>query len=482
MIPIIYKLRDDVRFEHKRDSALIISEAPLNVVRVSPRAAGILQLCNGERTLRQISDEIGIQQEDKVFRICDYFNRKAFLETAPLKTRNYFPSVTVVIPSKDRREALRECLQSVFSQDYPSSKIEIIVFDDGSRDGTSNLAELHACRVFANQESRGQSYCRNLATREAKGEILAFLDSDCVAGRTWLKDLVQFFQWEKIGAVGGYVDGYSARSGLDRYDRIFSSLNLGRYIQLGKNDGSGFYIPTCNMLIRKDVFLETGGLQETLNLGEDVDLCWRMRKKDHYALYVPSGEVKHKHRNRLGSMLRRRFDYGTSEATLYKLHPEKRKILQARLLPTVAFAGLCLSLALLNSLFLLAPAACFLFEAVEKIFRLRIKGVCIAAWRVFYSVLRVYISFLYFLAFHCVRYYLAFLFLLGFALHTLWFVGFFLLIFAALVDYSVRRPELAPLLFLFYYTLDHISYQIGVLIGCIRRGSFRAYRIRLAAG
>jgi mycofactocin system glycosyltransferase len=482
MIPIVYKLRDDVGFEHKQDSVLIISETPLNVVRVSPRAAEVLQLCNGKRTLRQISEETGIQQEDRVFGICDYFNRRAFLETVPLKTRDYFPSVTIVIPSKDRREALRECLQSVFSQDYPSDKIEITVFDDGSRDGTSGLTELRACRFYTNQESRGQSYCRNFAAKEAKGDILAFLDSDCVANRTWLKDLVQCFQWKKIGAVGGYVDGYSARSGLDRYDRVFSSLNLGRYFQLGKDDDSSFYIPTCNMLIRKDVFLEMGGLRESLHLGEDVDLCWRMRKTGRYALYVPSGDVKHKHRNRLGAMLRRRFDYGTSEAALYKLHPEKRKTLQMRPLPTVAFAGLCLSMVLLDPLFLFAPAACFLFEAVKKIFGLRATGSRIPAWKVLYSVLRVYVSFFYFLAFHCIRYYLVLLLLLGFALHTLWFAGFFLLIFAAFVDYSVKRPRLAIPLFLFYYTLDHISYQIGVLIGCIRKGSFHAYRIGLASG
>lgn len=478
MIPIIYKLRDCIRFEHKHDSVLIVSETPLNVVRISKRAAAILQLCNGERTLRQISDEIGIHQEDQVFGICDYFNKKAFLETALQKTKGYCPSVTVVVPTRDRKESLEECLKSVFSQDYPADQVEIIVIDDASRDGTRDLEQLHACRLFTNKENRGQSYCRNLAAKAANGEILAFLDSDCVAGPFWLRDLVQCFQWNILGAVGGYVDGYSDRSGLDRYDRVFSSLHLGRHIQLGRNDGSGFYIPTCNLLIKKDVFLETGGLRESLHLGEDVDFCWRMRRTGRYALYVPSGVVKHKHRTRLGSMLRRRFDYGTSEASLYKLHPDKRKILHMRPLPTVAFAGFCLALILLNPLFLIAPAVCYLFEAAAKIIKLRKTGTRIAAWRVFYSAMRVYLSFWHFLAFHWIRYYLVPLFLLGFALHSLWLVGFLLLIFAALVDYSVKRPKLAIPIFLFYYTLDHIAYQIGVVVGCVRKRSFRAYRIK----
>jgi mycofactocin system glycosyltransferase len=482
MIPIIYKLRDCIRFEYKQDSVLIVSEVPLNVVRASKRVAEILQLCNGERSLRQISEETGIRQEDRVFSICDYFNKRAFLETSLQKTRDYHPSVTVVIPSKDRKEELGECLNSVFSQEYPADKIEIIVFDDGSRDGTHNLEQLRACRVFTNQESRGQSYCRNVAATTAKGEILAFLDSDCVAGPSWLKDLVQCFQWDRIGAVGGYVDGYFDQSGLDRYERVFSSLHLGKYIQLGLDDGSGFYIPTCNLLVKKDVFLETGGLRESLHLGEDVDFCWRMRKTGRLALYVPCGKVKHKHRNRLGPMLRRRFDYGTSEGALYELHPEKGKILQMRSLPTVAFIGLCLSFLLLNPLFLLAPAACFLFEANAKIIRLRRTITRINSWKVFYSMGRVYISSFYFLAFHVTRYYLLPLILLGFALHSLWIFGAVLLIFAALVDYSVKRPKLIFPLFLSYYTFDHISYQLGVVMGCIRKRSFRPYKIKSVSG
>ena len=383
-----------------------------------------------------------------------------------------------MIPSKDRKEELDECLRSVLSQDYPSGRIEIIVFDDGSQDGTHNLERLRACRVFTNQRSRGQSYCRNLAAKEARGEILAFLDSDCVAEPSWIRDLVQFFRWDRVGAVGGYVDGYSERTGADRYEKVFSSLHLGEYIQLGIDDRSVFYIPTCSLLIKKDVFLEAGGLREELHLGEDVDFCWRMRASGRFALYVPSGKVKHKHRSRLGPMLRRRCDYGTSEADLYQLHPEKRKALQVRPLPAAAFMGLCLSVILRNYLPLLVPAACLLFDAAEKIFKLHTAGVRMAAWRVLYSVMRVYLSSSYFLAFHWIRYYFILWILLGLAVHSLWYLGFLLLIFSALVDYSVKRPRLIFPFFLFYYALDHISYQLGVMVGCIRKRSLRPYTVR----
>jgi mycofactocin system glycosyltransferase len=478
MIPIIYQLRDSIRFVDAQNSILAVSEIPLNIIRVSGRAVRILQLCDGERTVGQISEETGIGPEEQVFEICDYFNKKAFLETGYIKSRDYFPTVTVIIPTKNRRETVAECLESVFAQDYPADRMETIVVDDGSQDETHTLEQLKACRYRVNQRSRGQSYCRNFAAKEARGEILAFLDSDCVAGRRWLRDLVQGFQWDKIGAVGGYVDGYSQKSGLDRYDRVYSSLHSGRYIRFGSNDKSGFYLPACNLLVRKEVFFSNGGFVESLHLGEDVDFCWRMRKSGLYALYVPAGEVKHKHRNRLRSMLRRRFDYGTSEAVLHKLHPEKTKILQVRPLPAVVFAGLCGSVLFLDLRFVLVAVLCFLLGALSKIFKLHKYRLRLSFRRVLFSLARIHTSSLYFLAFHLIRYYLILLIILGFAVHTLWILVSALLMYAAIVDYSVKRPQLVFPLFLIYYTLDHISYQAGVLVGCMRKRSTRSYRVR----
>ncbi len=477
MIPIIYKIRESVRFEDRGDYSLVVSEAPLNVVRASKRAVRILQLCDGERNLPQIARDADIAQEELVFRICDYFNKKAFLETSVAENRGYFPSITAIIPTRDRGASLVECLESIVSQDYPSDRIEIIVIDDGSLDETQKLASGFSCKLLTNRRSRGQSYCRNIGAQQAKNEILAFLDDDCVAGRSWLRDLAQYFQWEEVGAVGGYVDGYSKRSLLDRYEKEFSLLNLGKYILRGVNDR--FYVPTCNMLVRKKAFIETGGIRETMHLGEDVDFCWRMRDVGWQALYVPSGTVIHKHRNTLGAMLRRRADYGTSEAILCMLHPHRRKTLQMRPLAAAAFLGLCFAIGFFTLYPLIVTAASFIAETAIKALRLSRKNIRISLGKVCFSVLRIYISYFYMMSFHLVRYYLILWLLLGFAFHSLWGLGFSFLILAASVDYSVKHPRLVFPAFLFYYVFDHISYQLGVLAGCLRARSFRSYRLRL---
>jgi len=479
MIPILYKLREGIRFEDRNNSSLVISEAPLNVVRASKRAVRIIHLCDGKRTLQQIADDTGIAEEAQVFKICEYFNKKAVLETRVAQNPGYFPSISVIISTKDRGKELVECLESILSQDYSPDGFEVIVIDDGSLDETRKLASSFPCKLLTNPSSRGQSYCRNAGARQARGEILAFMDDDCVAGRTWLRDLATYFRWDAVGAVGGYVDGYRNRTPLDRYEKEFSRLNLGKYILHDLKDSSTFFIPTCNMLVRKKAFDEIGGIRESLHLGEDVDFCWRMRDAGWQALYVPSGTVKHKHRNTLLSMLKRRADYGTSQAVLSTLHPHRMKAMQMNPLAAVAFMGLCSTIGFLNLFPLLVTGGCYVAETGIKAIRLHRKHIRISFGKVCFSVLRMYMSYFYALSFHLARYYLSLWLLLGFAFHSLWGLGFCFLILAAFVDYSVKRPRLAFPVFFFYYFLDHLSYQLGVLAGCVRTRSFRSYRLRI---
>lgn len=478
MIPILYKLRQSVRFEDRGDFFTVVSEVPLNVVRASRRAVQILKLSDGARTLRQIASEVGIAEEMRVFDICEYFNRKAVLETCITPNPGYFPFVSVVIPTRDRGKELVECLESVYAQDYPADRIEIIVVDDGSVDETRKLAGGFPCKLLSNPSSRGQSFCRNLGAQEATAEIIALIDDDCVAGPTWLRDLAVYLQWDDLGAVGGYVDGYAPRSSLERYEQAFSRLNLGKYILTGSGDSSTFYIPTCNMLVRKSVFTELNGIRDSMHVGEDVDFCWRLRDTGRRILYTPSGTVMHKHRNTLPTMLGRRADYGKSEAALWRLHPEKVKTIRMSPLATVAFLAACCAVALLKAVPLVVTAACFLAETALKTLRLHRKHVRISCGTVCFSVLRMYISYSYALAFHLSRYYLLLFFILGFGLSSFWWLGFFFLMLSAAVDYSVKPPRLLFPVFLFYYLLDHISYQAGVLAGCLRARSVGPFRVR----
>ena len=479
MIPFVYRLRKGVRVEKDGDTFLVVSERPLRVIRVRPQAARILRLCDGQRNLTEIAARVHGTEEERVYALCDYFRKKGLLEMVEAGNGGYFPFVTVIIPARDREAELRGCLDSVFSQDYPGGRMEVIVIDDGSRDGTGDAAARFPCRLLSHGQSRGQSHCRNLGAREARGEILAFLDSDCVAGERWLREMVTYFQWARVGAVGGYVDGYFEESPLDRYERAFSSLNMGRQVLCGAADDSTLYTPTCNLLVRRAVYWETGGIREDLHVGEDVDFCWRMRGRGFHLLYVPFGRVRHKHRNRLSKMLKRRADYGTSEAVLYRLHPEKKKVFQVPPPAAAAFLAVCTAMLFRTPLPLCAAGVCLAGEACSKAVKINRLGLGLARGRVLASVARSYFSCAYFISFHVVRYYLAPLLLLGFLFHPVWLLGGFLVGVSSSVDYAIKRPRLGFPAFLFYYVLEHLSYQTGVLAGCLRARSFGSYKVRL---
>ncbi len=475
MIPITYRLRRGIRFEDRGGFTLVISEVPLSVIRTQKCIARLLQVCSDQKTVSQIALEAGIADEEQVLRICDYFNKKAILESAFISNPGYFPYVTVIIPTFDRGTDLAECLASVFSQDYPEERFEVIVIDDGSCDQTQKLVSAFPCLLLRNEKNMGQAYCRNLGAARARGEMLAFLDSDCVADPGWLRELVPCFLWEKVGAVGGYVGGYFCRTGLDRYEQKFSLLNLGEYIQWASDDKLTLYVPTCNMLVRKKAFFETGGIRTSLRLGEDVDFCWRMRETGWHLLYVPAGKVRHKHRRTLGSMLRRRLDYGFSEGMLYSLHPQKRKTVQVRALAAVGFAGVSISLLLLTPTPLLATAASAAVQAITKTLRLRARDVRVPLKMILLSTIRLLISYSFRIAFHIIRYYLVLLLLFGFLFHSLWVVATALLLFVSAIDYRTKRPQLGFPQFLFWYVLDQVAYQLGAMAGCLRVGSLRSY-------
>jgi mycofactocin glycosyltransferase len=477
MIPFVYRLREEVRIQEEATSALVVTETPLNVLRVSLRAARILRLCDGRLTLEEITRQLGQIDEHGVYRICDSFNRKGFLEIYPAPSDGNRPTISVIIPTRDRKDVIIECLDSVFDQDYQKDRIEVIVVDDGSVDGTDAVLSGYPCRVITHPESRGQSCCRNAGAAIAQGEILAFLDSDCVASPLWLKELTPSFEWEEVGAVGGFVDGYFEGSTLDRYEKTFSSLNMGKRVLNDGDDSSTLYVPTCNLLVRRSVYEKVGGIAEDMRVGEDVDFCWRMRKEGYRLIYIPYGPVKHKHRNTLTTMLKRRAEYGTSEAVLYGLHDEKKKILPLPPLATIVFLALCTAVLLLSPFPLLAGASVFLFDFFRKRRRMKRVTIPIRSLKILFSLARTYLSLFYFISFHLVRYYAILLLLIGLLFPPCLLLCAGILLLASVVDYSVKGPGLSFPAFLLYYTLEHFAYQIGVFASCVRRRTFGSYRV-----
>lgn len=181
------------------------------------------------------------------------------------------PRISVVIPTHNRAHMLREALVSVFDQTMLPK--EVIVVDDGSTDSTKEvLREFGAEVTTIFSDHRGVSASRNAGWRSATGDWVAFLDSDDL----WLPKKLQR-QWEALEGNPLYKICYT--------DEVW--IRCGRRVNPCKHHAkfSGWIfresLPRCiispsSVLLRKELLLELGGFDETLQVCEDYDLWLRL--------------------------------------------------------------------------------------------------------------------------------------------------------------------------------------------------------------
>ncbi|MBW1780849.1 MAG: mycofactocin biosynthesis glycosyltransferase MftF [Deltaproteobacteria bacterium] len=411
---------------------------------------------------------------DAVEWFLDELFRKGFLEQEGFSTLSDHPFVSIIIPVRNRPREIEAALRSLDDVVYPPEKLEIIVVDDASTDHTPKTVSAFPVHLIALKQNKQASYCRNLAAQKARGDILAFIDSDCQARPLWLLELIPAFKDPSLGAVGGKVDSYFQKTSLDRYEQVKSSLIIGFRAKRSLKRERFFYVPSCNLLVRRDLFLQSGGFKEALSVGEDVDLCWRLQDAGHPVEFRPAGRVYHRHRNRLRQFCARRFDYGTSEPLLQKLHPGRHKEM---LFPPGGslFWGMAILAATFASfLFLAFCGIIVLLDTLGRLYSIAGKGANIKFQAVFMAVLRSYSAFFYHCCAFVSRYYLFWAIVIAplFPYATIMMMGMHLL--AGLVEYFLKEPRLDPVSFLFYFSLEQLSYQLGVWWGCVKHHSFRA--------
>ncbi|GAB4263943.1 MAG: mycofactocin biosynthesis glycosyltransferase MftF [Deferrisomatales bacterium] len=465
-----YRLAQAVAVQASGQGAFLVGERPLRAVRLNAPLRRLVERCRGPGTVPATPAE---------GRALEALARRGYLERdrVPILPEEALPSVSVVIPVKDRAGELERCLRSLVRLDYPRDRLEVVVVDDGSRDDSREVARRLGARVAGSGGCGvGPASARNRGAGAARGEILAFIDSDCTASPGWLRELVGAFEDPDIAAVGGRVEGMHVATRLDRYEAAMSSLSLGRRERAAQEGDDTFYLPSCNLLVRRSAFLAVGGFREGMQVGEDVDLTWRLRDRGGKILYTPRGWVWHEHRNEWVAFLKRRFEYGTSEAQLQVRHPHRRK--KIALPPALTAAALLLALGVLGGagVLLAAGAAIAAADALWVHSRLARRGVALTRRRVAWARVRALGSLAYYVGGHVLRYYAV----PAVALAVAW-PGFGVLLaglvgWVGLVEYAVRRPSLPVAAFFLFYLLEQLAYGAGAFWGCVRQGSFSSYR------
>ncbi len=177
--------------------------------------------------------------------------------------------VSIIIPTFNEEQHIGRCLDSLMNLNYPREKLEIVVVDNGSRDTTVEILKKYKTKVLINQKGT-ISQSRNLGATHAQGEILAFIDGDCIASPDWLENAVTLFKNREIGAVGCW---YKLPPRPSLTEKIWD-IHTSRRMKAGYTD----WIPSSNFIIRRNVFEVIGGFKDFLVTSEDVDICDKVRK------------------------------------------------------------------------------------------------------------------------------------------------------------------------------------------------------------
>ncbi|MFN9788230.1 MAG: glycosyltransferase family 2 protein [Pirellulaceae bacterium] len=240
----------------------------------------------------------------------DSFIRKERLSEL-LRGGMTMPKVSVVIPTRNRPEAILCCLDALAKQGFPSRDFEVIVVDDGSEPPSMLEVDRWSSRFdlkLIHQENTGPGGARNRGVAEATGEFLAFTDDDCLPSPDWLGDIVAALERQPEALVGG-----STFNGLKGH--LFSEVSqlilAFVYEHFNRDSADAYFFTSNNMGCRKVDFLEVGRFDASFQIAsEDRDFCDRWRSSDRTLVWLKDTWVEHRHAQNLFGFMRLHFRYG----------------------------------------------------------------------------------------------------------------------------------------------------------------------------
>lgn len=211
---------------------------------------------------------------------------------------------TVVIPNLNSPFIART-IESLRRQEYDLSLVEVIVV---GQDRYNLVQEDDLVRFLRSPVPLSPAAARNLGIKQASGEVIAFLDADCLASTTWLTVLAERYNDPEVYVVGGGVD-----FDRDRYWSLADNVSMFYEFMHSSPPGERRILPSLNLSARRIVFDEVGMFDERYPrpAGEDADLTIRMRRAGFKLHFEPRAIVYHcPPRDSLIDLLRHSFYQG----------------------------------------------------------------------------------------------------------------------------------------------------------------------------
>jgi glycosyltransferase involved in cell wall biosynthesis len=217
--------------------------------------------------------------------------------------------ISIIIPVYNGKQVLNQCLEAVhasavYAAGKGSTEVECIVVDDGSTDGTPEVAGLYPCKLIALEGGPfGPAHARNQGAQAASGDLLFFIDADVLIQPDTLVRVVDAFQ--KMPGIAALFGSYDETPASGEFLSQYKNL-LHHFVHQQAHQDAATFWSGCGA-IRRSIFLELGGFDATRYPKpsiEDIDLGYRLKAAGYKILLDKEIQVKHLKRWSLASLIK----------------------------------------------------------------------------------------------------------------------------------------------------------------------------------
>ena len=233
--------------------------------------------------------------------------------------------VSVIIPTLNEEKCIGECLEGL--KRGTKQPDEVIISDGMSTDKTVEIAEAYGAKVVLNEKKHAAGG-RNAGIKASQGDIIVFLDADCIPDENWLFEICKAFEEDDIDGLGTYIEpAVPANIYEEFWGRLSLQLMMSYgnepYYVINKTLNEAFITASC--AYKRDLLLKIKGFSNFFaNNAEDVDLCWRALDAGAKLKYVPTAKIIAHSPQDLAGIKRKSFRNGVSSSKLQKVYSDNK--------------------------------------------------------------------------------------------------------------------------------------------------------------
>jgi GT2 family glycosyltransferase len=223
------------------------------------------------------------------------------------------PTLSVVIPTRDRPDQLGECLAAVARLDYPRSRLEIVVVDDGGSSALEPVVDRYC-------DTHDISLVRNAGAVHADGFLLAFIDDDVLVDPDWATAIAR----KALTHPGAVIGGRTINSLPENpYASASEEIIALAYRHYNSDPRAPRFFAARNLALPAPDFAAIGGFDPGFRTSEDREFCDRWRESGREMVYAPTAVARHANPLTLKSFWRQHVSYGRGAFAYHRVRSRR---------------------------------------------------------------------------------------------------------------------------------------------------------------